>query len=238
MMIAMNENRPQPEQAPAMRERRLGELAVALPGATEVFRRFKLDFCCGGNQTLAEASAGRGIALETVESALTALDAAGSSAAPPEPVALIDHILTRYHAVHRRELPELAKLARKVEAVHRDHASVPAGLAAALERMGEELESHMAKEEQVLFPLMRRGSHPMIECPIAVMRSEHNEHGERLREIGRLAHDLSLPADACTSWRALYAGVGKLTDDLMEHIHLENNLLFPNFAGSPTTNAA
>jgi len=237
-MIPMEPNRPQHGQAPRLRDRRLGEVAVALPGATEVFRRFKLDFCCGGDQTLAEAAEARGVALETLEAALQALDPAGGSAAPREPIALIDHILTRYHAVHRRELPELAKLARKVEAVHRAHAQVPAGLAVALERMGEELESHMAKEEQVLFPLMRRGSHPMIDAPIAVMRSEHNEHGERLREIERLAHELRLPADACTSWRALYAGVGKLTDDLMEHIHLENNLLFPNFAGSPTTNAA
>jgi regulator of cell morphogenesis and NO signaling len=221
-----------------LRDCRLGEVAVALPGATEVFRRFKLDFCCGGDQTLAEAASARGVDLEILEATLQALDPADGPAVPLEPNALIDHILARYHTIHRRELPELAKLARKVEAVHRAHAQVPAGLAVALERMGEELDSHMAKEEQVLFPLMRRGSHPMIDAPIAVMRSEHNEHGERLREIERLAHDLRLPADACTSWRALYAGVGKLADDLMEHIHLENNLLFPNFAGSPTTNAA
>jgi regulator of cell morphogenesis and NO signaling len=221
-----------------LRDCRLGEIAVALPGATEILRRFKLDFCCGGQQTLAEAAAARGLDPERLEAALRELDPAATPTAPLEPAALIDHILARYHAVHRRELPELAKLAQKVEAVHRAHAEVPAGLAALLEQMGEELELHMTKEEQVLFPLMRRGFHPMIGTPIAVMRSEHDEHGERLREIDRLAHGLLPPADACTTWRALYAGLGKLTDDLMEHIHLENNLLFPQFAGSPTTNAA
>jgi regulator of cell morphogenesis and NO signaling len=221
-----------------LRDCSLGEIAVALPGATEIFRHFKLDFCCGGQQTLAEAATARGIEPGGLEAALRALDPTVAPTLPTEPGALIDHILSRYHAVHRRELPELAKLARKVEAVHRAHAEVPAGLAVALEQMAEELESHMAKEEQVLFPLMRRGPHPMIGTPIAVMRSEHHEHGERLRELDRLAHGMRLPADACTTWRALYAGLGKLTDDLMEHIHLENNLLFPQFAGSPTTNAA
>ena len=231
-------NRLRLDPSSRLRDCRLGEIAVALPGATEIFRHFKFDFCCGGDQTLAEAAGARGVDLEVLEATLKALDPADRPTVPLEPSALIDHILARYHAVHRRELPELAKLARKVEAVHRAHAEVPAGLAVALEQMAEELESHMAKEEQVLFPLMRRGPHPMIGTPIAVMRSEHHEHGERLRDLDRLAHGMRLPADACTTWRALYAGLGKLTDGLMEHIHLENNLLFPQFAGSPTTNAA
>ncbi|MFZ5790060.1 MAG: iron-sulfur cluster repair protein YtfE [Pseudomonadota bacterium] len=223
--------------APSFAHRRLGEIAVALPGATGVFRRFKLDFCCGGDETLAEAAKARAIELAAVETALRALDLAAPAGLPTEPAALIDHVLARYHAVHRREIPELAGLARKVEAVHRHHDAVPAGLAEALEALEEELGSHMAKEEQVLFPLMRRGGHPMIVHPIAQMRAEHDEHGERLRELERLTHDLSLPADACTSWRALYAGTRKLIDDLMEHIHLENNLLFPHFAGAPASRA-
>lgn len=226
-----NPDRP----APSFAHRRLGDIAVALPGATAVFRRFKLDFCCGGDQTLAEAAKAREVALAAVETALGALDPAARPSPPAEPAALIDHILARHHAVHRREIPELVELARKVEAVHRQHAEVPAGLAEALEAMGEELELHMAKEEQVLFPLMRRGGHPMIVHPIAKMRAEHDEHGERLREIERLTRDLNLPADACTTWRALYVGTRKLVDDLMEHIHLENNLLFPHFTGAPAS---
>ena len=90
----------------------------------------------------------------------------------------------------------------------------------------------MQKEEQILFPLMRRGGHPMIAQPIAVMLSEHDSHGEQLRRLEALTTDFTPPAGACTTWRALYLGAGKLADDLMEHIHLENNVLFPRFLQS------
>jgi regulator of cell morphogenesis and NO signaling len=213
--------------------RTLADIATKLPGATGIFRAHKLDFCCGGNVTLSEAAAKRGLSLSGVEAALLALGPGAKRAVPTAPAALIDHILTRYHDVHRRELPELIRLAARVEAVHRDHASVPAGLAAQLEEMRNELESHMLKEESILFPLMRSGGNPMIVHPIARMRIEHDEHGERLRAIEALTHGLTLPADACPTWCALYAGLRKLIDDLMEHIHLENNILFPQFGALP-----
>jgi regulator of cell morphogenesis and NO signaling len=216
-------------------ERSLGEIAVAWPAAIAVFRREGLDFCCGGNVPLREAAAARGLPLAALEAELAAL--AEQGAAAPErasPTALIEHILRRYHAVHRREIPDLAVLARKVEAVHRDHPLVPKGLAAALIELGVELEAHMAKEEQVLFPLMRNGGGAMpIAHPITRMRHEHDEHGVKLRRIAELTHDLTLSADACNSWRALYAGVEKLVADVMQHIHTENNLLFPQFAPVP-----
>jgi regulator of cell morphogenesis and NO signaling len=213
--------------------RTLADIATKLPGATGIFRAHKLDFCCGGNVTLSEAAAKRGLSLSGVEAALLALDPGAKRAVPTAPAALIDHILTHYHEVHRRELPELIRLATRVEAVHREHASVPAGLAAQLEEASNELESHMLKEEAILFPLMRSGGNPMILHPIARMRDEHDEHGERLRAIETLTHGLTLPDDACPTWRALYAGLRKLIDDLMEHIHLENNILFPQFGTLP-----
>lgn len=211
-------------------ELRLGEIAVQLPGSTAVFRRYGLDFCCGGDQRLAEAVKEPGIALAQIVAELRALDQSASRAFPEEPAALIAHILERYHDTHRRELPELIKLAKKVERVHRAHADVPTGLADALTHMADELDAHMKKEEAVLFPMMRMGPAPMIGHPIARMRLEHDDHGERLRKIERLYRGGVLPADACGSWRALYAGVTKLADDLMHHIHLENNVLFPQFA--------
>jgi regulator of cell morphogenesis and NO signaling len=149
--------------------------------------------------------------------------------APEETAALLDLIETRYHATHRRELPELIRLARRVEAVHGDNPAAPRGLAALLETLAAEMESHMQKEEQVLFPLMRRGGHPMIGQPIAMMRHEHDDHGETLRALEALTDGGVPPAGACNTWRALYAGTRKLTDDLMEHIHLENNVLVPRF---------
>jgi regulator of cell morphogenesis and NO signaling len=142
---------------------------------------------------------------------------------------LIGYILQRYHQVHRQELPELRNLAIRVERVHVDHPAVPAGLSDLLERMQANLESHMQKEEQVLFPLMRAGGNPMIVHPIGMMRHEHDEHGEELRALAALTGDMTAPDGACNSWRALYAVLAKLAEDLTDHIHIENNVLFPRF---------
>lgn len=212
--------------------RTLGEIAVSLPGATAVFRRAKLDFCCGGSVSLATAADRKGLDVEALEADLTALASEARPVTPPADTdALIERIETRFHAVHRRELPELVKLARRVEAVHRAHAVVPAGLGDLLERMATELEDHMQKEEQVLFPLMRKGGHPMIGHPIRMMMTEHDDHGAHLLTLEELTHDFTPPDDACPTWRALYAGAKKLSDDLIEHIHTENNILFPRFLG-------
>lgn len=209
--------------------RTLADIAATLPGATAVFRSHRLDFCCGGGISLKEAAGKRGLALPELESELIALGEGRGAPLPAETKDLVDHILTRYHAVHRAELPELIRLARRVEAVHRGHADVPAGLADLLEDTLQELETHMQKEEMMLFPMMLQGGHPMIQYPIAVMRGEHEEHGDRLRLIEGLTNNMVPPEGACTTWRALYAGTRKLVDDLMEHIHLENNLLFPRW---------
>ena len=217
-------------QTTSFASRHLAEIAAGLPGATAVFRQHKLDFCCGGKVPLAEAAAARNLPLANLEAELAAL-APAELATPQETGALIDLIETRFHATHRRELPELLRLARRVEAVHRGHAEAPQGLADLLAQMAEELEDHMQKEEQVLFPLLRRGGHPMIAHPIGAMRAEHDCHGEHLHRLDELIHGGEVPADACPTWRALYAGTRKLADDLMEHIHLENNVLFPRFGG-------
>ena len=214
--------------AGAFAARPVAEIAAALPGATAVFRRHKLDFCCGGQAPLADAVAARGADLGRVEAELASLVPAPASA-PEATDDLIALIETRYHATHRRELPELIRLARRVEAVHCDRAEAPHGLAALLAGIAAELEEHMQKEEQVLFPLMRRGGHPMIGHPIGMMRHEHDSHGAQLRALDALTTGGVPPAAACNTWRALYAGTRKLADDLMEHIHLENNVLFPRF---------
>ena len=212
-------------------DRSVGDIAASLPGATAVFRRRKLDFCCGGRARLADAAAEKGVSLDELEGELAVLvRAAAPAPAPLDTEELIDLIQSRYHDVHRRELPELARLARRVEAVHKDHPQTPHGLAALLERMEDDLVSHMCKEEQVLFPMMRLGGNPMIDRPIAMMMAEHDDHGAHLRALESLAHGFAPPADACNTWRALYAGCAKFADDLVAHIHTENNILFPRFA--------
>lgn len=207
----------------------VGDIASDLPGAAEVFRRNGISFCCGGALTLADAAAKQGLAPETLLDALQALiDAAGRDA-PQETLPLIDHILTRYHETHRDELEWLIPLAQKVETVHGDHDEAPLGLTAALIALHDELDSHMLKEEQVLFPMMQQGGHPMIAHPIGVMRHEHDSAAELLRAVERITRGLSLPEGACRSWTALYTGLTKFSEDLVRHMHLENNILFPRF---------
>ena len=285
--LAPNTYAPDADQA-------LGQIAVKLPGATAVFRRWKLDFCCGGQLSLRKAAAAKGLDAQAVLAELLALQhgsiepVASDPAAlighiltryhavhrdqlpelirmadrveavhrdhpqvpagladllktmeqellvhtekeASDPAALIGHILTRYHAVHRDQLPELIRMADRVEAVHRDHPQVPAGLADLLKTMEQELLVHMEKEETILFPMLLDGGNPFVSDPIEMMRAEHVDHGALLDQLAALTHDTTAPEGACTTWRALYSGVNQLTDDLMNHIHLENNLLFAQF---------
>jgi regulator of cell morphogenesis and NO signaling len=206
----------------------VGEIAATLAGASAVFRRNKIDFCCGGNVPLGEAARQRGVDPATIRSELAGL-ALVAPDSPQHSVELVDYIVMRYHEVHRRELPELIPLARRVEEVHREHEAVPAGLADVLETAQQELEDHMQKEEQILFPAIRSGYKGSLCGPITVMRHEHDSHALIIRELQTRTHGFVLPESACSSWQALYKGVEKLVTDLQEHIHLENNVLFPRF---------
>lgn len=207
----------------------IGQIAVELPGATAVFRRLKLDFCCGGHLSLASAVAEKGLDLQAVLDELSQLQRPSTPTGITEPVALIDHILARYHEVHRAQLPELIRMAQRVETVHRANPNVPAGLADLLEEIQQELLTHMHKEEAILFPMLKSGGNPFVGQPINVMRAEHVEHGAALEKLAALTNDATPPAGACNTWRALYGGIAQLTDDLLNHIHLENNVLFPQF---------
>ncbi|CCW17271.1 Nitric oxide-dependent regulator DnrN or NorA [Sphingobium indicum BiD32] len=211
-------------------ERTLGEIAVALPGATALFRGVGLDYCCGGQVTLRDAAAASSLELAVIVAELSGLKQ-GSVTTPADldTGSLIETIVTRFHRVHSQELPELIRLAERVEVVHQGHVSVPAGLAVLLKAMLGELTIHMQKEELVLFPQMNNGATMPLGFPIAAMMAEHQEHGAQLEEIKRLTHDLAVPADGCMTWRALYSGLAKFMDDLIEHIHIENNILFPRF---------
>ena len=124
-------------------------------------------------------------------------------------------------------MPRLIRMAAKVEAVHGDKQECPRGLAAFLQRLGEELEAHMQKEEQMLFPLLLAGARQHVATPIEVMEREHVQHGENLARLRQLAYDFVPPALACGTWRALYVGLAELEREVMQHIALENHVLFP-----------
>jgi len=212
----------------------MGNIARDIPGATAVLHRFKLDFCCGGAGTLRDAAEKKGLNADILLADLERLQQRGGPQddwASAEPSALIEHILTRYHDVHREQLPELIRLAQRVERVHGGHPECPAGLAAHLETMAQELEEHMAKEEQILFPMLTRGVDSMAVYPIHIMRAEHDGHGKALERLDSLTRHYQLPDGACNTWQALYKGLQTLRNDLMDHIHLENNVLFTRVDG-------
>lgn len=212
----------------------VGQLARSIPGATAVFHKYQIDFCCNGKHSLREAAAARAQDAQSLAEELQALAPASEEpdATRLSDVELIEHILTRYHDVHRQQLPELIRLAQRVELVHAGHPECPSGLAAHLVAMQADLESHMRKEEQILFPMISRGMAGLAVQPVSMMRHEHLDHGQSLARIGQLTHGIGLPRGACNTWRALYVGLSALQTDLMDHIHLENNILFDRIDGN------
>jgi regulator of cell morphogenesis and NO signaling len=208
----------------------LGQIATAHPASTLVFLRHRLDFCCGGGKKLGDAC--RAVGLDP-KSVCAEIVAEGATRSPerwdtkPLPD-LIDFIIARYHEPLRADLPALIDAARRVERVHTKKASCPHGLTADLEQLDAEVRQHLAKEEEVLFPAIVAGrGGAQVHMPVRVLMQEHDDHGASLQRLRELATDFTPPPEACATWRALYAGLEKLEAELMEHIHLENNVLFP-----------
>ncbi len=208
----------------------LGDMAAHHPAATHVFVRHRLDFCCGGRQTLADACAHAGLDPKAIleEIKAEAREAPTEAWTNRSLSSLIDHIVSHYHERLRRDLPGLIESAEKIERVHGSKDSCPKGLAEHLRNMRAEIEQHLEKEEQVLFPAIVAGARgTRVQMPIRVMMHEHDDHGVNLERMRRIATGFVPPSEACKTWRALYASLEKLEAELMEHIHLENNLLFP-----------
>lgn len=212
----------------------IATLARELPGATALFNRHNLSSCCGGNKTLRGIFAGDtpGLDRDQLLGELHTLIA--------QPVAerdeknwheaddheLIEHLLQRYHEVHRRQLRDLVHLAQKVEHTHFEHPACPIGLADHLRNMAVELEQHMQKEELILFPMLSRGQGAMAGWPIRVMLGEHDDHTAAIERIDALTDTITTPDGVCNSWRGLYTGLLAFKRDLQKHIQLENDILF------------
>ena len=212
-----------------LRDRTLGELALTIPRASALFRKYDMDYCCGGKQTLARVAERKALDVAALEAELARLaEEPVGQAWHAQPLGdMIDHIIVRYHDRHREQLPELILQATKVERVHAEKPSVPRGLAKYLTALHQELSSHMMKEEQILFPMIKRGMGAQAGGPISVMESEHDEAGELVEVIKHVTNNFTPPPEACTTWKALYSGINTMIDDLMAHISLENNALFP-----------
>jgi regulator of cell morphogenesis and NO signaling len=226
----------------------VGQLAVERPAARDVLERLGIDYCCGGERSLAEAAGERGLGPEEVlravreaERSAPAEGGEGRDWSQATPAELAGHIERRHHAFMRRQLPLLGELIPKVRAAHAEaHGEMLGEVERVFRELRAEIEMHLMKEEQVLFPYVRqlqayregRGARPIIHCitvqnPVRQMRIEHDDAGHALQRFRELTDDYSLPQDACPSFAALYEALQALERDLHEHIHLENNILFP-----------
>ncbi len=210
----------------------VGQLAAEHPLATRVFHRHGIDFCCDGGTQLQEACAAQGVdtemVLEEIRKELSTTDTPEEQWVQAPLGDLIHHILGAYHGPLQEELPRLESMAQKVLEVHGDKdpetlselVEVYAGLKA-------ELSQHMVKEEQILFPMIEQGQGAMAGGPVSVMKHEHDSAGAALRRLRELTKDYQVPPGACNTWRALWHGLAALEESLHQHIHLENNILFP-----------
>jgi len=213
-------------------ETKVGQLAAQHPLATRVFARHGIDFCCGGGEPLGAVCTSKGLETAVILAEIAKeLEVADRSVerwdmAPLD--ALIEHIMVTYHQPLYEELPRLEAMARKVLDVHRD--KDPQRLSELFTvylEIEAELKQHMMKEEQILFPMIRQGQGPHTGGPVSVMEREHEMVGAALRRLRELTDDYTVPAEACNTWRALWHGLEALEKDLHQHIHLENNILFP-----------
>ncbi len=220
------------------------DIATENPASVRVFEKFGIDYCCGGRVPLAEACATKGLDLNEV---VASLEAATSQSVPGAPDwtnesldRLATHIVKKHHAYVTQEVPRLNGLSIKVVSRHGDTRQELAVIQSKLEELGEELITHQGKEEVVLFPYISKleqfvsgnGTLPRncfgtIENPIRMMTQDHDVAGNLMAEIRKLSEGYTPPAGACPTFRAFYAGLHEFELDLHQHIHLENNILFP-----------
>jgi regulator of cell morphogenesis and NO signaling len=220
------------------------DVALENPGAARVFEKLGIDYCCGGGKSLQEACRDSRLDFDDVCRALQAAEQAGPSAPRNwgnEPLAdLIAHINTTHHVYTREEISRLQPLFDKVCSVHgKNHPELLAARST-FQALAAELRMHMMKEEMVLFPYIIRLEEAVLEHtpvvpppfgsvrnPVAMMEHEHDSAGQALRALRQATNGYAPPEDACVSFQTLYRALTEFEADLHQHIHLENNILFP-----------
>jgi regulator of cell morphogenesis and NO signaling len=220
------------------------EVALELPQATRVFEKLKIDYCCGGDKPVGEACASAGVEVASLERMLEELgqDPGNGSLdfAKATLSELIGHILDKHHVYTKSEMARLETLIDKVIGAHGENHSELRSLGGLFQQLCADLKPHMFKEEQILFPYileMERASlqnrpapfapFGTVNNPIRMMMTEHETVGDLLRELRALSSNYAVPADGCISYQTLYQALEAFEQDLHQHIHLENNILFP-----------
>ncbi len=228
------------------RNKTVRELAIEIPNATRIFEKARIDYCCGGSQPLDQACMQAGVDIEELVRQLSSPENANDvNTAPVEPVEgslaeLANHIVKKHHEFTRAECERLTGLLEKVCGAHETNHPELRAIQTDFEVLRAELEPHMLKEEVVLFPYITRmevaslsgGSMPFapfgtVNNPIAAMMREHDAAGDILKNMRQLSNNFTVPEDGCFSYHILYNALGELEADLHQHIHLENNILFP-----------
>lgn len=228
-MPALNESSP------------VGDWVSHQPDSARVFDKYRIDYCCGGATSLIDACKTRNLDAYSICEELKSIPATESSLVVTDWTTrflteLCDHIVQTHHDYLRRELPRLEVLIAKVAAVHGERNPNLHELEEAFHNLRNELEPHLMKEEQILFPAVRlleasvtapRFHFGAIANPIGMMEHEHDVAGSLLIRIRTLLNDFQPPHDACNSYLALLEGLEELETDLHTHIHKENHILFP-----------
>ncbi len=225
-------------------EESLGEIAAKDLRKAQIFKKYGLDFCCGGKKTVKQACAEKGLDVTKIEQELQQADKLPATRPVPYDEwsldFLSDYIVNTHHSYVKKTLPELRGYAAKVARVHGARHPELLAIHQLVENVNAELSEHLVKEEQVLFPFIKQlvaavdkgekmpASHfGSIENPISMMESEHETAGRDLEQIRKLSDNFSIPDDACASYSLLYRMLEEFEDDLHIHVHLENNILFP-----------
>ncbi|MBS1497033.1 MAG: iron-sulfur cluster repair di-iron protein [Bacteroidetes bacterium] len=225
-------------------EETLGEIAVKDLRKAEIFKKYGLDFCCGGKKTVKEACAEKGLDVTKIEQELQQADKVIATRALPyndwSIDFLADYIVNTHHSYVRKELPEIVKYTDKVAQVHGAQHPELLTIKSLVHEVDAELTSHMVKEEKILFPYIKKllssdkkeiaafeSQIGNVQAPINMMTMEHELVGKNMEEIRALSKDYTLPEDACASYSLLYKLLDEFENDLHIHIHLENNILFP-----------
>lgn len=220
------------------------EITLEVPDAARVFEKLRIDYCCGGQRPIGEACVAAGVNLEEVERLINEADARRDEGAQDiqkgSLAELINYILDTHHVYTREESARVNALLDKVCSKHGENHPELHKVASAFRRLDADLQPHLFKEEQILFPYIlgleaaatNKRPAPFapfgtVNNPVRMMMFEHDTAGDLLREIRAAASDFEAPEDACTSFRALYRALEEFEQDLHRHIHLENNVLFP-----------
>ena len=221
------------------RDETVGEIAAKDMRKAELLKSLGIDFCCGGKKTIEEACAEKGLDVLRVKKEL---EENTTIATGPQldfnsftPSFLIDYILNVHHSYVHKNLPMLFDLSEKVAAHHGHTMPFLVDIARKVNRLRCELTTHMKKEEQILFPaikLMEIGTDvkvgfERISEPIMIMERDHDTAGDIMKDIRQLTNGYAVPVNACNSIKMLYFKLEEFENDLFQHVHLENNILFP-----------